>query len=85
MALPPPWWLGFASHAPLGSLVPKGEPEPRAVGTPASVLPPPSQEGKRSVALPYLPIGSMTPQLAGMVASWGSEGSNSLLPAALKS
>src|SRR5215211_2133991 len=29
--------------------------------------------------------GLITPQVAGMVASWGSEGSNSLLPAASKS
>jgi hypothetical protein len=30
-------------------------------------------------------FGLITPQVAGMVASWGSEGSSSLLPAALKS
>jgi hypothetical protein len=51
-------------------------------------LPHPLARGKR--ALPnaiegcYF-FGLITPQVAGMVASWGSEGSSSLLPAALKS
>jgi hypothetical protein len=37
------------------------------------------------ITLPYRANGVMTPQVAGMVASWGSDGSSSLLPADLKS
>ena len=49
--------------------------------------PPPLRSRK---AGPYLApkgcyLGLITPQVAGMVASWGSEGSSSLLPAAWKS
>src|SRR5918993_898075 len=55
--------------------------------TPAS-LPHPLARGKQGLtpsAVKGCYFGLITPQVAGMVASWGSDGSNSLLPAASKS
>src|SRR5215208_5409487 len=49
-------------------------------------LPPSLEEsGTLPSAVKRCYFGLITPQVAGMVASWGSEGSSSLLPAALKS
>ncbi len=55
---------------------------------PGLITLPPSLEESGALASAvkrcYL-YGLITPQVAGMVASWGSDGSSSLLPAALKS